>query len=275
MTYDQIVQEIENLFEALQDIFIAALIRFGPYIVASIPAIFTGTSVSATYGTLIGSVVGIGLEVTVLLSVYAASSLYDAAKSPEGDDQKLMSKFWFMVWLFPFYFIGIALAILYPTSTGLGLVAPILTIICYIAGMFIREVGKERKRMTGIEADKNRDEVELSKVETEHKHELERIELDKKHELERLALEQKHTERMARIEAKKEIKPVRNSAKKRRISKTDKREISLSLIKKLPTISGAELGRQLGASPRTGQNILNEFEQAGVIHRNGDGWKVN
>ncbi len=41
MTYDQIVQEIENLFEALQDIFIAALIRFGPYIVASLTNCFS------------------------------------------------------------------------------------------------------------------------------------------------------------------------------------------------------------------------------------------
>ena len=266
MTYDQIVQEIENLFEALQDIFIAALIRFGPYIVASIPAIFTGTSVAATHGSLIGSIVGVGLEVTVLLSVYAASSLYD---------QKLMSKFWFMVWLFPFYFIGIALAILYPTSTGLGLVAPILTIICYIAGMFIREVGKERKRVTGMEADKKQAEAELSKAEISHKYELERLELDKKHELERLTLEQKHAEKMARIEAKKDAKLPRNKpATKKRTSREERYQISLNILRENPLISGAELGRQLNTTDRTGQQILSELEQSGVIHRNGEGWKV-
>lgn len=257
MTYDQIVQEIENLFEALQDIFIAALIRFGPYIVASIPAIFTGTSVAATHGAFIGSVVGIGLEVTILLSVYAASSLYD---------QKLMSKFWFMVWMFPFYFIGIALAILYPTSTGLGLVAPILTIICYIAGMFIREVGKERKRQAVVEADKKQAEAELSKAEIEHKH-----------ELERLVLELKHAEKMARIEASKN-RPSRPGERQEKRSKSITKGEALSLILQFladnPDASLSQVGRQIGRPKSTAGNYINELVQTGVIKKNGHGWEV-
>lgn len=254
MTYDQIVQEIENLFEALQDIFIAALIRFGPYIVASIPAIFTGTSVAATHGGFIGSVVGIGLEVTVLLSVYAASSLYD---------QKLMSKFWFMVWLFPFYFIGIALAILYPTSTGLGLVAPILTIICYIAGMFIREVGKERKRQAVVEADKKQAEAELSKAEIEHKH-----------ELERLALELKHAEKMARIEASKNRPDEHPDKRSKSITKDEAVSLILQFLADNPDASLSQIGRQIGRPKSTTGNYVNELIQAGKVHKNGEGWKI-
>lgn len=265
MTYEQIVTEIENLFEALQDIFIAALIRFGPYIVASIPAIFTGTSVAATHGNVIGSVVGIGLEVTVLLSVYAASTLYD---------QKLMSKFWFMVWLFPFYFVGISLAILYPTSTGLGLIAPILTIICYIAGMFIREVGKDRKRAMTNEAEEKRIIEKQTEAERQSQEQTNQVELEHKHELERLALELKHTEKLARIEAKKSEKTPRNKPTKKRIPKIQKREISLNIIRENPEISGAELGRQLEVSERTGQTIISEFESSGLIIKNGNGWKV-
>ncbi len=258
MIYDQIVQEIENLFEALQDIFIAALTRFGPYVVASIPAIFTGTSVAATHGNLIGSVVGIGLEVTVLLSVYAASTLYD---------QRLMSKFWFMVWLFPFYFIGIALAILYPTSTGLGLVAPILTIICYIAGMFIREVGKEQKRVAGMEASKKQAEAELGKVELAHRH-----------ELERLALELKHTEKMARIEAKRVSKGVSGNVSNSTL-KMSQSEIFEYILNQLRDKGNdtqmTQLATELCISRSTLYRRLDQMQEAGVIHKNGEGWKVN
>lgn len=254
MTYEQIVSEIENLFEALQDIFIAALIRFGPYIVASIPAIFTGTSVAATHGNLIGSIVGAGLEVTVLLSVYAASILYD---------QKLMSKFWFMVCLFPFYFVGISLAILYPTSTGLGLIAPILTIICYIAGMFIREVGKDRKRAMAKEAGEKQVEAEVSRAELEHKH-----------ELERLALELRHAEKMARIEASKNRPSERPKERTDSITKDE----AISLIKQYladnPDASLSEIGRQIGRPKSTTGNYVNELMTKGELKKNGHGWEV-
>lgn len=105
--------------------------------------------------------------------------------------------------------------------------------------------------------------------------ELDRLKLTQEQERIKLESEQKHAEKMARIEAKKAANLPRKNTAEKRISKADKREISLNILREFPTISGAQLGRQLNASERTGQNILNELERAGIIQKNGHGWKVN
>ncbi len=60
-----------------------------------------------------------------------------------------------------------------------------------------------------------------------------------------------------------------------RVSRSKRRESALNILREDSRVSGAQLGLRLGVSKRTGQMILNEMEQAGVIHRNGEGWKVN
>lgn len=59
-----------------------------------------------------------------------------------------------------------------------------------------------------------------------------------------------------------------------RVPRAEWRKIAVNMVREYPQISGARLAEQLGASERTGQNILNELEQAGVIQKNGHGWKV-
>lgn len=65
------------------------------------------------------------------------------------------------------------------------------------------------------------------------------------------------------------------TGKTSRVSKRNWRKASLVILREKPDISGAQLGHQLGASARTGQNILNELEAAGAIQRDNGGWKVN
>ena len=60
-----------------------------------------------------------------------------------------------------------------------------------------------------------------------------------------------------------------------RVPRPKRREVALNILREDSRVSGAQLGVRLGVSKRTGQNILNELEQSGVIHRNGEGWKVN
>jgi hypothetical protein len=60
-----------------------------------------------------------------------------------------------------------------------------------------------------------------------------------------------------------------------RAPKSEWRTQALDILRKNSYITGAELGRKLGASPRTGQNILSELEAAGTVHKNGSGWEVN
>ena len=61
---------------------------------------------------------------------------------------------------------------------------------------------------------------------------------------------------------------------RKRLPREERYQISLNILRENPLISGAELGRQLNTTDRTGQQILSELEQSGVIHRNGEGWKV-
>lgn len=127
----------------------------------------------------------------------------------------------------------------------------------------------ERIRLEEIQQQREREREEL-----EARTRQEQRELEAKQRQERLLAEQKHAEKMARIAAKNSTKLTRNNFTKKRISKDERLDISLDLIRKYPRISGAELGRQLNISDRSGQLILNELVQNKVIYRNGEGWKI-
>jgi len=270
MTYDQIAREIDELFRTLQSIIIAALVYFGAFIVAAVPAVFTGMGVASLFAdvtihsALIGWLVGIALEVVNIIVIHTASEFY--TDKPTG-------RFWILVWLIPVYVIGVELVMIYsdnafpPLVKSLGMVSPFFAIAVFIAAMF-----NQWHKATRLES------RELEEAETAQQLERERFELEHKHELERLELEYRHSEKLAKIEAKKDTNLPRNKStrklSRKRFSKIEKRQISLDIIRERPKISGAELGRQLGASDRTGQSILNELEQAGAISRNGEGWKV-
>ena len=282
MSYDQISKEVDDLFRTLQGIIIAGLIYFGAFIVAAVPAVITGMGVAqlfrevTQYAGLIGWLIGIALEVVNIVVIHTASEFY--SDKPTG-------RFWILVGLIPVYVIGVEWVVYHSDGAfpelvkSLGYVSPFFAIAVFIAVMFNQWHKATVARAEGEKEDATRQQTERDKLEIERQMERERIELEHQQEMERLAMEQRHTERMARIEAKKgeisDTKSPRNFAKKR-TSKEEKREIALNIVREFPTVSGAELGRRLDASERTGQNILNELEAAGVIHRNGGNeWKVN
>lgn len=130
-------------------------------------------------------------------------------------------------------------------------------------------VNSERQRLENLAI-----EQEQKRLEIEAQQKQAQLELEAKQAQAQLEAEQKHAEKMARIEAKKSEKVTRNKPTKKRIPKIQKREISINIIRENPEISGAELGRRLGDSDRTGQAIISELEQDGIIHKNGNGWKV-
>lgn len=84
----------------------------------------------------------------------------------------------------------------------------------------------------------------------------------------------KREERMSVKNAQGNAQKIGKIAQVSRVPKHEWRAVALNVLRENPHISGAQLGQKLGASRRTGQNILNELEGAGVIHRNGNGWKV-
>lgn len=65
-----------------------------------------------------------------------------------------------------------------------------------------------------------------------------------------------------------------NTTAKDKVSRQEWRKSAVNILRENPQISGAKLAEYLGASERTGQNIISELEQAGTIHKGADGWKV-
>ena len=88
------------------------------------------------------------------------------------------------------------------------------------------------------------------------------------------AAEEKRIKR-AEVREKRAQRRTQKDTTNSRVPRAKMRDTALNILREDSRVSGAQLGRQLGVSERTGQNILSEFEQAGVIHRNGEGWKVN
>jgi ribosomal protein S25 len=83
------------------------------------------------------------------------------------------------------------------------------------------------------------------------------------------AAAEKRQKREERQAAKRTTQRSAKSPQASRVPKRKWRQVAADIARENPQISGAKLAEQLGASERTGQNILNELERAGVIHRNG------
>ncbi len=75
--------------------------------------------------------------------------------------------------------------------------------------------------------------------------------------------------------AKRTKQNAQKTTKNSRVGSNERRQIALDILREDARLSGAQLGLRLGVSKRTGQNLLNELEQSGTIHKNGEGWKVN
>lgn len=85
-----------------------------------------------------------------------------------------------------------------------------------------------------------------------------------------------HEKRIKREEQReiKSAKSAKDNTQNSRVSREKLYTLALDVLREDSRISGASLGKRLGKSPRTGQTIISELEQAGAIHRNGNGWEV-
>jgi hypothetical protein len=148
-----------------------------------------------------------------------------------------------------------------PLVKGLGIVSPFLTCIVYIAVALHRD-------LTTIEAKRDQQDSRQQNIEDDQR--------AWGRERERMEIELSHQERMAKIEAK----TTRNNPQPGphiseisaqngpnfpplRVPKPEWRIKAHEIFVQNPQISGAELGRLIGASERTGQNIINEFRGNG------------
>ena len=110
-------------------------------------------------------------------------------------------------------------------------------------------------------------------VETEYTRiEQQRLEAEQK----RLEMEQKHAEKMARIEAKKDVSKVshKNKSGVPKLSQSEMLERILEHLEKNGDTRMTQLAEQLGTSRSTLYRRIDELQQAGKVHKNGEGWKV-
>lgn len=274
-----LAKQFDIVLDTIQAIILSLLVKLGPFFVALMPALFTGYAVYATFWPKVGFevalffalVVSVAMETVGIVATHTAVDLYN------GTESKVIHpvKFWLMTALVPVYAMGVAGVVYFsdeafePLVKALGVASPFLTVIVYIAVALARDLAKAQDKQSEV-----RDEEK----------EIEAEDRAWQREKERLELEQKHAEKLERIRAK----TIRNNRAEIaqngpqngaisppvRVPKREWRDVAVEVLRENPKISGAELGRRIGASERTGQNILNELEQDGVVHRNGNGVKV-
>ncbi|MBE7553122.1 MAG: winged helix-turn-helix domain-containing protein [Anaerolineales bacterium] len=276
-------QWFDTLLDSIQSILLSILTKLGPFFVALMPALFTGYAIFRTFkaeaspelALFFALTVGIAWEVVGIVACHTALDLYNASET--GIIQP--GKFKLMAALVPVYVVGVAGVVYFskeafnPLVKGLGIASPFLTTIVYIAVALAHDISRTEAKREAIE-DKQ------AQIEAEQR--------EWQREKERLEMAQKHTERLAKIEGKKPASLAKSEAHGSaenaqhgryapplRVPKSEWRAQALFILRENPYIKGAELGRRLGASERTGQNILNELEQAGITLKNGNGWEVS
>lgn len=268
MEFNKLPHYFDSFLDAIQAIIMSLLTKLGPFFVALMPALFTAYAIFHTFKDEAGPdlamffavVVGLAMETVGIVATHTAIYLYNAKE--EGIIQPV--KFNLMVWLVPVYVIGVALVVGFskdaftPLVKGLGVASPFLTCIVYVAVALARDISRVQSQQADKEEKQDRSQQDNLAWEREK---------------ERLEMEMKHKEKLARIEAKKaksrpqpetqnRTEPPQNghNAPPVRVPKSEWRERAREIFAQNPEISGAELGRKIGASERTGQNILLEIK---------------
>ena len=121
-------------------------------------------------------------------------------------------------------------------------------------------------------------EGERKRIEQERQQqELDRLKLVQEQGQTRLESEQRHTEKMARIEAKKDVPRVsrKNNGGVPKMSQAEMLKRILEHLEKNGDTHMTQLAEQLGTSRSTLYRRIDELQQAGKVHKNGEGWKVN
>jgi hypothetical protein len=268
-----ITQAVDKTLTVIQFIIMSFLTRLGPFFVALMPALFTAYSIYHTFDDEAGQgmalffavVVGFAMEAVGIVATHTAIDLYNAQR----DNLIEPVKFQLMAWLVPVYVIGVAAVVFFskdafsPLVKGLGVASPFLTCIVYIAIALARDLSKIETKAS-------------EQAQRAHQKQDEQTHWEREKEL--LEIKLKHQERLAKIEAK--VKPKntahqgayspqngangQNSSPPLRVPKGEWRAKAAEIFAENPEISGAELGRLVGASERTGQNILKEIEAGQV-----------
>jgi DNA-binding CsgD family transcriptional regulator len=232
--------------------------NIGPFIVAAMPALFTGHSVYTWYAEtsaawlamLISCVVAIAMEAININVVHTSLDLFEQKQNGKGF---LMAFFSVIVMALVSSVIGFSEDNLSPLIKGLAISSPWLTGIVYLAVGMAQSIHQDKQQVEFDRQDKHQQELEKREFERQ----LRLAELDKNHEL-----------KLAKIEAKKanfdgqngsflpengQKLASANQAKKAKIATRREQVLVLTNDEKL---TQTELAERLGVSVGTIKNDL-------------------
>jgi hypothetical protein len=279
------VQTIDRFLDDIQSIVMSFLVKLGPFCVALMPALFTGYSIYFTFRIEAGTrlalffaiVVGLAMETVGIVATHTALDLYNAVE----DGYIKPVKFKLMVLLVPVYVLGASAVVFFsenaftPLVKSLGVASPFLTVIVYVAVALARDIRRAEMKQDKVESRQDKEKEAERKL----RHEKEVLEIRLKHEENLAKIDAKNARKAddlpAKISENSENSPqVAKNTPPIRVPKKEWRVQAVETLRHNPEISGAELGRRLGANARTGQLIINELIGKGVIRRGEMGWDV-
>jgi len=238
--------------------------NIGPFIVAAMPALFTGHSVYTWYAEtsaawlamLISCVVAIAMEAININVVHTSLDLFEQKQNGKG---WLMALFSLIVMALVSTVIGFSEGDLSPLIKGLAVSSPWLTGIVYLAVGMAQGIHQEKQQ-----ADLDRNERRQSEAEQrEFERQLKLKEIDKNHEL-----------RLAKIEAAKSVqssvKPTVQSSVKGLTPEDVKNAVSQSE----KPVNITQLAKDLQVSRTTLYTKLNGLVDSGEMIKNGNGYEV-
>lgn len=277
-----IPQQFDILLDAIQAMLLSFLVKLGPFFVALMPALFTAYAIFHTFASEAGPQLALLFAVTVALAmetvgIVATHTAIDLFNGKEMGTIKPI-KFRLMVWLVPVYVVGIASVVGFsrdaftPLVKGLGIAAPFLTCIVYIAVALARDLSRIEKQ--------GQDREDTAKADIDQGR-------DWQHEQNRRLMEMKHEERMAKIASSNrpvtaqlpsnldaQDRPMDAPNAVRWASKETKLDATLDYLRRYPEASFADIGRNIGLSKSSGENYAKALEEDGKVKRNGSGWEV-
>lgn len=265
-------QWFDSFLDAIQSLLMSVLVKVGPFFVALMPALFMAYAIYHTFQDEAGPelafvfavVVGIAWETVGIIATHTATDLYNAVQ--KGATQPV--KFWLMVALVPVYVFGVAGVVYFsqdaftPLVKGLGIVSPFLTAIVYIAVALARDLNRTEL----AQSENSQHQAERERAEQAHKRamELQQAEVEKQLRLKELELEAKV--RIAQVKAD--------------AQRPQELIIPPALLAGTVTEPASDSyecdGCQRPFGTKQALAAHKRFcGQSGVIHRNGDGWRVN
>lgn len=209
-------QKFDNKLNIFQALLLSLLTKLGPFTVALMPSLFTGYAIYSVFAEEAGPFIAglfalvavIAIETVAIVVTHTALDLYNAWREKQIEIVKVV----LMMFLIPFYVLGVAGAVYFsedafvPLVKALGVVSPLLTCIVYISVALAQDVQKIK--------------TQAALEQTEQK-ESKKEDLAFARELKRKQQEQEHELRLKQLEATTQVQLAQVALPKQEVSKQE------------------------------------------------------